>query len=309
MALNRRGFVLLAVLWALVAVSAVALLLESGGRGERRAVMNLQADLEARWAARGAVAEAVARLDSLTKVSIGGFALPMSGDTLFGAGSVQTGRAVAVAVVRDLRSRLNLNLASGAELERLARAAGLDSLAALQFADRVLDWRDPDGAPRPHGAEAAEYVAEEPPARAGDQPFADLRELERLHGLSHEQFARLSPYLTVSGDGLINPNGAEAPVLATLPGVDSATAEAIVAFRRKQTLGHPYALIALAGALAKDSILSHMEEFRGRLAFTPRDVEIVALGRAFGGIPVARVRALVRLEGGAAWRVVGVTEW
>ena len=48
------------------------------------------------------------------------------------------------------------------------------SAAAARIA--VLDWRDPDNVPRPHGAEEAWYVGQgRAPPRNG--PFADVREL------------------------------------------------------------------------------------------------------------------------------------
>src|SRR5207248_8576431 len=60
----------------------------------------------------------------------------------------------------DESSKIDLNYASDALLRSLMTSVGgLDDQAASHVVDAILDWRDPDDAKRPNGAEADDYRA------------------------------------------------------------------------------------------------------------------------------------------------------
>jgi competence protein ComEA len=59
-------------------------------------------------------------------------------------------------------------------------------------------------------------------------PITRFGELARVPGASDALAVAVAPYVTVSSDGLVNVNSAPAPVLAALPGIGPAKAQALV---------------------------------------------------------------------------------
>ena len=85
---------------------------------------------------------------------------------------------------------------------RLLRALSLDE----KIADRVLDWIDKDN------------IANLPDSETGAKnlPFISVDELLLINGITRKDYDTLLPYVTVFGDGKININGSEKPVLRSL---------------------------------------------------------------------------------------------
>jgi DNA uptake protein ComE-like DNA-binding protein len=79
--------------------------------------------------------------------------------------------------IGDEESRLNVNVASVEELQKLFRLT-VDTAAA------IIDWRDGDNTVTPGGAEAEYYASLQPPYLPRNGPFETTRELLMVRGLS-----------------------------------------------------------------------------------------------------------------------------
>jgi DNA uptake protein ComE-like DNA-binding protein len=163
--------------------------------------------------------------------------------------------------VSDEESRLNLNRAGGGELGKLQNMNG-EILAA------ILDWRDEDNTVTPGGAEADYYMSQTPPSMPRNGPFQTVRELLMVRGVSRDLLfgrdvhqngflqaatpdgreaestsgadAGWANMLTVdssvnnvnaTGEDRINIQQADENTLATVRGITSDIARAIVAYR------------------------------------------------------------------------------
>lgn len=134
----------------------------------------------------------------------------------FGEGGV--GDTVAIRI-EDENSKFNINsllYANGTINEeayegfrRLLEELDLDD----DIAPRVADWLDRDDVPRLRGSDTG----------LKNWRMEGTDELLLIPGIEPDDYDKLEPYITVYGNGLININGAEAPVLMTLD--DSITRE------------------------------------------------------------------------------------
>jgi general secretion pathway protein K len=110
------------------------------------------------------------------------------------------------------------NEAAMKSLERMFDILGIESSLILSLAD----WIDPDSEPGSGDSEM----------NAKNAPLWDIGEMRYVDGIDDEVFDRISPFLTVHGNKMININTAELPVLASLhEDITGALAEKIVDFR------------------------------------------------------------------------------
>lgn len=289
---RRRGFALVAALWLLVAAAGVAAALEAVSVAERRAAANVQAMAQAHWAARGAIAHALARMDRVLAHTgrAGGVASTLLGETRY----IIAGRTVRVRT-DDARARLNVNRAQASRLATLFGAIGLRPDAAARLANEIIAWRTTRAA-RPAAGPGGSPFA--PPGR----PLGELDELAMLPAAPPRVYRLVAPYLTVHGDGRVNVNLAPREVLRSLPGVDSAAAAAIVARRTTAPFHNAFEVAAALGSESRARLQRQFGAFVDMAAFAPRELVLTATVDGLQG----SVTAIVRLEGGAAWSVVGV---
>lgn len=235
----RRGVALLAALWLVVAIAAVALQFSLEAR-ERRTIGILASE---RGAQRGLALGALALVRSQIDYSFR--ALPTTGGAVDNLRSVDPLLDVAqrynqpvlvdsipvgVAAV-DLGAKLNINQANETELQAFFSFLLKDYSLSTHLAQAIMDWRDADTLPRPSGGEVAAYIKAEQLAIPTNGPFRDVDDLRNVLGMTPEIFAEVSPYLTVRGDGRINLNTAPVAVLRSLPGMTDQTANMIVMMR------------------------------------------------------------------------------
>ncbi|MDH5202828.1 MAG: type II secretion system minor pseudopilin GspK [Nitrospirota bacterium] len=131
--------------------------------------------------------------------------------------------------IEDENSKFNINsivYSNGAlndeayhSFVRLLRALGIES----GIADRIVDWIDPDKEPRLSDSE-----------KASKNLYLDsIDELLLIPGIDNTIYEKIATYVTIYGDGLININGAEIPVLMSLSdSINKNMAERIVAYRK-----------------------------------------------------------------------------
>lgn len=127
-----------------------------------------------------------------------------------------------------------LNADAFDSFKRLLRHLALDE----HTADMVVDWIDRDGEPRLKGSEEG----------AKNAPLDSPDEMLLIAGIKPETYDKLRPYITVWGSGLININGADMPVLATLSdSIDEEMAKRVVEFRKITPFENESKLTRVAG--------------------------------------------------------------
>lgn len=127
-----------------------------------------------------------------------------------------------------------LNEVAISSLVRLLEALNLNP----NLADRMVDWIDRDQEPRLPDSEKG----------AKNQYLDSADEIFLIPGIDRSAGEKLLPYLTVHGNGLININGAEVPVLMSLsPSIDKGMAERIVQFREGRPFERAEDILKVAG--------------------------------------------------------------
>lgn len=263
---GRLGFALIGVLWVIVAVSTLVLAARLVARESVQAAMNRRELERTRWVAEGCVARARA-----AAVRAQSEALHRQRDSVvWGRLDVELLRSLLVRGcdlhVRAVGGRLDANGADGASLRRLFAAAGLRRGQADSLADALLDWRDEDDLPRTFGAETAAYrAAGEPLPRNG--PLRSRKEMLRIRGFGSAP--EIDSLLDVE-PGSVALNHAPFAVLATLPGVSTEAARAILGDRVRG--GYVPSLEALQPRVSTEAwaqIVNRYAELAQRTMITP----------------------------------------
>ena len=155
----------------------------------------------------------------------------------------------------DATGLLNVNRADEEQLTRYFIAKGVGRTRALQIADEILDWRDTDSIPRSRGAEQGAYETIGIDCRNGE--ILSLEELLFLPSMDLELFDSIEDELAIGGDGLIHVGSAPRGVLESLPGIDAAIAESIIALRASGDLDEESLARALP-LMHRDAILERV---------------------------------------------------
>jgi general secretion pathway protein K len=238
----RRGVALLAALWLVVAIAAVALQFSLEAK-ERRTIGILASERGIqRGAALGALAVMQARLEQAARLGPSADNNPQlarlrATDPWFGADSVFSGQvmvdSMAVDVqVHDLGEKLNINRMSEIQLQQFFSFLTSDFSLSTHLSQAIMDWRDADSTKRPNGAERDAYIKAEMLALPTNAPFREIEELQNVMGMTPEVYAAASPYLTTHGQlGQVNLNSAPIAVLRALPGMTDVTLNLILQMR------------------------------------------------------------------------------
>lgn len=296
---GRRGFALIAALWALVLVGAIAGVYLAESRHAVRVSENRSAELQARQAALAGLERAHNALERLQVLSLDN-ATPVDMESRARLRSVWNHLELALAelaesclgaacyeiAVRDLGATLNVNLAGVGALRSFFLALGVDYREADIAAQSIGDWIDADDLHRARGAEREYYLALPFPYEPRNGPIAGFSELRRVRGLDGRLFDLAVPHLSMEGDGRINLNAAPEPVLAALPGLGP---EALWVVRDARRRGLFFAnLFELALRLspaARTELQESMSEIMRLVVFEPQQIEVTVIGR-FAGLGV-----------------------
>jgi general secretion pathway protein K len=279
--MNRRGFVLLTVLWT-VAVLGVLVgislrLAGTGAASSRNRIMLTRAA----WAREACIEIllAVPGTDRLT-------ALPPYRPTAVPPDSTDLGRGTWCRTeLEDAGSRLDLNQASPDALRILISS---DSLT-----DALLDWRDTDDLPRPLGAEADWYRSKHR-RLPRNGPLAHVTELRHVRGFDDSVVARLGLLLNTRGTERLNLNVASPQLLATLPGFGP---EVLSVVARLRQTGEPIAGLDHLGALlspqAHEALLARYRELGLLTGTQPTSYTAVVEGGVRGSTVVAKATLML----------------
>jgi len=223
---DQRGIALVLALWLTILLTVIASGFAFSMRGETIAARNAVSLAQARAAADGAVERTLYELSR-----------PRMTDTWTADGTrhlwVESGVQFDVTAV-DETSKIDLNYANEALLRGLMTSlGGLDDQTAAHVVDAILDWRDPDDAKRPNGAEEEDYRAAGLKYGPSNAPFETVGELARVLGVAPDLYRRVAESLTVySRQPGINTMTASRNVLLALPGVSADIVDAYLEQRR-----------------------------------------------------------------------------
>lgn len=180
---REAGFVLLIVLWALVALSLILAHLLAAGRSEVEIADNLRRSAAAEAVADGAVQEALFRLLA------GGIDGSLPGRTYV----VRIGRSDATVAIDSLSGRINPNIADLPVLSALIQQCSATPAQANALAGAIVRWR---GSPLVPGADPAFGYAGVGYAPPGE-PLETLDELRLVVGMTPAMYACLAPHLSL----------------------------------------------------------------------------------------------------------------
>lgn len=131
----------------------------------------------------------------------------------------------------DEERKININKApAGVLKEFLEVVAKLAFQDAADIADAIVDWRDEDDEPSESGAESSYYESLENGYMCKNAPFEVLEELRLVRGVTQVIFDKIKDRITVYGRGFVNINTADALVLEGL-GLSSDLVAKIISLR------------------------------------------------------------------------------
>jgi general secretion pathway protein K len=231
-----RGFIVIAVLWILAALSALVLIYLSYVTNTAVVVAGSTDQVQAEALETAAVELAVYQL-----TAIKGDLRPTSGtfDARVGAGKVSV-------TFRSEAARIDLNAAPKSLLSGLMIGLGAAPSDAAGYADRIFAWRAPteQGDDDPENSfyrtSGVAYI----PRHA---PFPDPEELWLVKGIPPHVVERMLPFVTVfSNLASINIADAAPQVVAALPGMTPENLQAVLTQRADPTLNQQ-SLVGMAG--------------------------------------------------------------
>lgn len=174
---NRKGLVILAVLWTVVVLMVIVAVLGRTSRLDMKVAMARMDAVRCKWAGRAGVEKAVAVLnddetenDTLTDTWA-------DNDEDFSDVMLE-GCVLNIRVV-DEASKLNINYITKDQL------MGLPYMLE-EIADAILDWRDTDDAPSGTGVEGGYYEGLQFVYKARNGPFRTIRELLMVKDVTEE---------------------------------------------------------------------------------------------------------------------------
>lgn len=250
-AASERGFVIVAVLWILAALSALVMIFSVYLSNSAQALAVNDTGLRSE-----ALVSASLELTAYQLALAGDSARPLQGSFHFRLGDAD----VFVSFVSEA-ARIDLNAAPKELLAGLLSGLGADQEDAKQYADRIVGWRTP---PKPDSAddEASLYRAAGLAYSPRQAPFAHVNELALVVGLPPALVDRALPFVTVfSRLPKVNALVAPPEVIAALPGM---TPSGLKEFLREQpTLPADMAAIATAlGPAQANATIEKSDSFR-----------------------------------------------
>ena len=305
----RRGFALLASVWLMVAIAAVAMEASWLARVRRLATANVLEEAQARAAADAGLEHARARLARALSDRGDVGAVGLVDPWRFAAGASDTvamGSARYVFSVRDDGATFDVNRAGEDEVRRLLVACGADDALAARTAQRIADWRDPDTHRRSQGAERTEYLA----AGARDLPRdADVQRVSELDGVLEMPAVPWScarAALSVGGVGQVNVNTAPRDVLRALPGMSEAGVEVLLASRRDGArIGNFVEFTERIPPALREGVMRASDRLLPRLSYDTYAVRVHSEGWVQGSPVRVSAEALMVRGGGTVfvqWR-------
>lgn len=234
----RRGFAMITALWLIVAITVVALQFSIDAHERYTVGINASERGIARAAAIGALAYEQAQLEGVIRAQVTGTGANrlrssdpwIDADSMF-SGVVDIDSMPVNVVVKPGGALLNINNMAQESLTAFFSSLIGDYATADEISQSIMDWRDADDQARARGGEREAYLKEDRMVLPANAPFRDIDDLLDVRGMTPEILEKARPYLRTYGNGVVNLNTAEAPVLRGVPGMTEPVVARILALR------------------------------------------------------------------------------
>ena len=251
---GERGFVIVAVLWLLAALAALALIFSLHLANSTRAL---------------ALNDTALQTEALVSagVELTAYRLRLAGEQARparGAFHTQLNRAeLSVSFVSEA-ARIDLNAAPRELLARLLSVLGASAEDAQQYTDRIVGWRT-RATPETADKEDALYLAAGRSYLPRQAPFAHVNELGLVLGLPPALVERALPFVTVfSGAPGVDVLNAAPEVIAALPGMTPLVLKQFLNDRGSLP-NDPTAIAAALGGAKGNAIVLKSQAYRLRV--------------------------------------------
>jgi general secretion pathway protein K len=249
---SERGFVIVAVLWILVALSALAVVfsvyLSNSARALGATDIGVPTEALASASLELTAYQLLLHADDKERPAQGSFRFRMDDAEVF-------------VTFTSEAARLDLNRASKELLSNLFEVLGAERRVASEIADRIVGWRS-ETKSNVANSEEALYLASGLPYSPRQAPFAHINELSLVLGVAPAMVERALPFLTVySKSADVDVLLAPAEVVAAVPGM---TPEALNSFLKQRALlpRDPKAVAAALGPAKAAATLPEAKAFR-----------------------------------------------
>jgi general secretion pathway protein K len=224
------------VLWAILLLGTVVGTFAVAMRTEAQTTRNGYDGMRAYYKARAGMSRAMALLAVLPLDNV--LATPIR------QGDRKDGYSVTLS---PESGKIDINHVQEDVLKEVLRKGGLSADDAERIGDAILDWRDPDGDRRPHGAEREEYDTLPHRVLPRNGNVEAVEELQTVQGITPELYRSLiGRIFTVHGGGpSVNVNAAPGKVLRVLPGMTEEAARAVEERRKTEPFRSPGDLAAV----------------------------------------------------------------
>jgi len=247
---NKGGVALILVIWIIVMLMAIVGEFTYSMRTELNITKNFKEEEEAYQLALAGIEHAkmeILTAKGPTYLKDGILILNQADEEPLRKGSLSKGSFTYT--ITDEDGKLNINLASVAQLKYILQSSGVDITEVDTIVDSIIDWRDRDELHMLNGAEEEYYRSLSEPYSCKDAPFDIIEELLLVKGMTREIFygsekeeqkhKGIMKYLTVVGSGAVNINTASKVVLEALFGNEMA--DSIIAQREAGPITKPVA--------------------------------------------------------------------
>jgi general secretion pathway protein K len=234
--MDARGFIVVAVLWILAALSALVLIYLTYVTNTAVLVAGSTDRLQTEALAGAGVELAALQLAGR----------PEAGRPTSGAFNARVGAGRVFVTFRSEAARIDLNTAPKSLLSGLMIGLGAGPSDAAVYADRILAWR----APTEQGDSDPEnsfYRTSGAPYVPRHAPFPAAEELWLVRGIPSTIIERMLPFVTVfSNVASVNVLDAAPQVLAALPNMTPESLQSVLSQRSDPALD-PRSLVGMAG--------------------------------------------------------------
>ncbi len=248
---SEQGFVIVAVLWILVALSALATIFSVYLSNSAQALAVTDAGLQTE-----ALVSASLELSTYQLLLASDKARPALGSFRF-----RLDNAEVLVTFASEAARVDLNFASREMLANLFAVLGADEKVAGESADRIVGWRTPPKANAANEEEAL-YGAAGLTYSPRQSFFTHVNELSLVLGVPPELVDRALPFVTVfSGSPNVDVLIAPPEVIAALPGMTPAALNDFL--KQRPLLPRDQSAIAAAlGPAQANATLPRSKSFR-----------------------------------------------
>jgi type II secretory pathway component PulK len=165
---NKKGLVLVGVLWVVIVLMLLVSVLGRKSRLDTKVCLARTEALRCKWACRAGIEKAIGILNEDTRES--DHLLDLWSDNEEDFNDILLERCWFTVRVTDEASKLNINIATKGQLLALPNMVE-------EIADSIIDWRDEDDTPSEGGAEGGYYENLPFGYMARNGPFRTIREL------------------------------------------------------------------------------------------------------------------------------------